>query len=47
MISRLHSLCVLSDGIHWIKIAEDGNILAVSEYGFDTEDDALIDLQYR
>lgn len=47
MMSRLYSLCWQADGVHWLLISAGGRILAVSPYGFDCEEDALIDLQHR
>ena len=43
----LYSLCWLNDGVHWLLISADGNILACSPSGFASEADALIDLQFR
>jgi hypothetical protein len=47
MKNRLYSLCWLADGVHWLLISADGEILACSPSGFASEADALIDLQYR
>ncbi len=46
MLHRLYSLCWLSDGIHWLLISAAGEILACSERGFSTEEEALTDLQF-
>ena len=42
---RLHSLCWLSDGVHWLLISATGTILRCSHIGFSTEEEALRDLQ--
>lgn len=47
MLSRLYSLCWMSDGVHWLLLEANGGILGVSPCGFDTEANALIDLRYR
>jgi hypothetical protein len=47
VIDRLFSLCWLIDGVHWLLIRADGVILGCSPCGFATEEEALIDLQYR
>lgn len=47
MIDRLYSLCWLNDGVHWLLILASGDIVACSECGFASEEEALIDLQYR
>jgi hypothetical protein len=46
-MARLYSLCWLNDGCHWLLISAAGFILAVSEAGFPTEEDALLDLGAR
>ena len=46
-MARLYSLCWLNDGVHWLLIAADGVILDCSPYGYASEAEALIDLQYR
>ena len=43
----LYSLCWLNDGVHWLLISANGDILACSPCGFDSEEDALIDLHDR
>ena len=44
-MAHLYSLCCLNDGFHWILISVSGAILACSQRGFSTEEEALIDLQ--
>jgi hypothetical protein len=46
-MNRLYSLCWLYDGVHWLLISANGEILGCSPAGFATEEDALIDLQHR
>lgn len=46
-MTRLHALCWMNDGVHWLLISADGTILCFSPYAFETEAEALIDLQYR
>ena len=46
-MGNLYSLCRLQDGVHWLIIHASGAIVQCSPYGFATEQEALIDLQYR
>lgn len=46
-MTRLYTLCRLNDGFHWVLVASNGEILFVSESGFSTEDEALMDLRVR
>ena len=41
---RLHSTCQLADGYHWLLAEPDGRIVAVSDVGFLTEEQALADI---
>lgn len=45
MKPRLYSLCLLSDGVHWVLIQANGGIICCSPRGFATEAEALNDLQ--
>ena len=47
MCNRLYSLCWLIDGVHWLLISANGDILSSSPCGFASEEEALIDLQFR
>ena len=46
-MGHLYSLCWLNDGCHWLLMHPDGEIVTVSDYGFRSSDEALIDLKYR
>lgn len=46
-MARLYSLCWMNDGVHWLVISADGEILRHSLCGFASESDALVDLRYR
>ena len=46
-MGRLHALCWLNDGVHWLLISAGGTIFCVSPCGFASEAEALIDLRYR
>ena len=47
MKSGLYVLCCLNTGIHWLILGSDGAVLSSSPCGFETESDAMIDLQGR
>ncbi|MBE5073595.1 hypothetical protein IM511_04675 [Erythrobacteraceae bacterium E2-1 Yellow Sea] len=47
MADRLYSLCCMNDGVHWLLISANGDIEEFSECPFASEEEALIDLQYR
>ena len=47
MKSRLYSLCLLMDGVHWMLIGADGGIICCSEKGFASEAEALADLRFH
>lgn len=46
-MERLYSLCWLHDGVHWLILEQDGNIVACSPYAFLCEDDARSDVLWR
>lgn len=41
---RLFALCWMNDGVHWLIISSNGDILNVSSVGFPTEEAARRDL---
>lgn len=44
MRNRLYSLCWLNDGVHWLLLSANGQVLLVSQIAFATEQEALKDL---
>jgi hypothetical protein len=43
-MDRLYSTCRQADGVHWLLVRPDGTIYARSTFGFQSENEALIDL---
>ncbi|MBX7492429.1 hypothetical protein K3163_04325 [Qipengyuania sp. 1NDW9] len=41
---HLYNLCCLTDGWHWMRIAESGHIIRVSDRGFESRDEAYFDM---
>ena len=43
----LYTLCTLSDGFHWVEVGEDGVLGHLSEYAFETDFEARMDIESR
>ena len=47
MKNRLYSLCLMIDGVHWLIISADGDIVDSSPVAFASDAEALLDLTHR